>query len=308
MTINQLEYLCALNRFKHFGKAAKHCGVSQPTLSLMIKKVEQELEVELFDRSKHPLEITKIGSKIVEQAEASLRELNKIKELVQHQTATLDGPLHIGVIPTLAPYLIPELIFLFKKNYPEIQLTLTEMNTQTLIEALSKEEIDLFIAATPLEQEQFYEIPLYYERFVAYFPPNSPSLMLKELSADSFPKDNLWVLEEGHCLRDQTFNFCKEDLSFNQVYEAGSIETLVKIVDKNGGYSIIPELHIPSLTKAQQKNIKAIDNPPAIREISIVIKKDFIREQMINAVADSIKKIIPEHMLDSRLKKFAIKL
>ncbi|MDA8595673.1 hydrogen peroxide-inducible genes activator [Flavobacteriaceae bacterium] len=306
MTLNQLEYLIALNHYRHFGKAAEASGISQPTLSLMIKKIEQELDVEIFDRSKQPLQPTEMGMKILQQAEKSIKEIGKITELIQEETGMLSGPLHIGIIPTLAPYIIPDLIRLFKSDYPEIQLKLTEMNTKTLIQALKDDELDLFIAATPLEESGFYEIPLYYEKFVAYFA--SGAMPSSSVSLDTIPKENLWVLEEGHCLRDQTFNFCGPDTGYNQVYEAGSIETLIKIVDTNGGYSIIPELQIPLLTPSQRENLRDIDNPPANREVSIIIKKGFIKERMLNAVADSIKKIIPESMLDNRLKKFRIKL
>lgn len=307
MTLQQLEYIVALNKFRHFVKASEHCGVSQPTLSLMIRKLEQELDVVIFDRGRHPVEPTKMGIRIIEQAETTLRSMKKIPEMVNHEIGKLSGPLHIGVIPTLSPYLVPDFIQIFKAKYPEVEITITELNTATLITSLENESIDMFIAATPLEQEQFFEIPLYYEKFVAYFSSQTP-FSIPNLSANNMPNENLWVLEEGHCLRDQTFNFCKEAITYNQVFEAGSIETLIRIVDKNGGYSVIPELHIPYLTEKQRQNIKEIDSPPATREISIVIKKDFIKEQLINAVANTVKKIIPESMLDTRLKKFAIKL
>ncbi len=307
MTLQQLEYIVALNKFRHFVNASEHCGVSQPTLSLMIRKLEQELDVTLFDRAKHPVEPTKMGKRIIEQAEVTLRSMKKITELVTSETGKLSGPLHIGVIPTLSPYLVPDFIQLFKEGYPQVELTISEMHTATLVKALEYEEIDMFIAATPLEEENFYEIPLYYEKFVAYFSANTP-VTIPKLSATNMPNENLWVLEEGHCLRDQTFNFCKEAITYNQVFEAGSIETLIRIVDKNGGYSVIPELHLPFLSEQQRQNIQEIDSPPATREISVVIKKDFIKEQLINAVADTVKKIIPDSMLDTRLKKFAIKL
>jgi LysR family hydrogen peroxide-inducible transcriptional activator len=181
------------------------------------------------------------------------------------------------------------------------------MRTATLIDALQKDEVDMFIAATPLEQPDFFEIPLYYEKFVAYFAPNNPYRDLP-LSASSMPNDNLWVLQEGHCVRDQIFNFCQTQTSYNHAYEAGSIETLIRIVDKNGGYSVIPELHLAFLTDDQKQNVRNITSPPAVREISLVIKKDFIKERLINAVADTIKHIMPENMLDERLKKFSIRL
>ncbi len=307
MTIQQLEYIVALNKFRHFVTASKECGVTQPTLSMMIQKLENELDVSIFDRSKHPIEPTEIGLRIINQAEATLRELNKVKQVIIDETEALSGPLRIGVIPTLSPYLIPKFIKEFKMNYPEIQLIISEMNTETLIQALKRESVDMFIAATPLEEDEFFEIPLYYEKFLAYFSKDHP-LRDVPLSATNLPQDNLWILEEGHCLRDQIFNFCQRSLPYNHTFEAGSIDTLVRIVDINGGYSVIPELHMDFLTEAQQINVREINDPPAIREISIVIKNNFIKEKMINAVADTIKSIIPNHMLDERLKKFSIKL
>ena len=307
MTIQQLEYIVAVNRHRHFVSASEACGVTQPTLSMMIQKLESELDVKIFDRTKHPIEPTLIGERIITQAENSLREMNKVKELVLAETESLSGPLTIGIIPTLAPYLLPRFIQEFNSKYGAIELTISEMNTATLIDALQKDTVDMFIAATPLEVDGFFEVPLYYERFVAYFSEGHP-MRDTELAATNMPQENLWVLEEGHCLRDQIFNFCQRTLPYNQVFEAGSIDTLIRIVDLNGGYSVIPELHREYLTEKQILNVREIANPPAIREISVVIRKDFIKEQMINAVANTVKSIIPEDMLDERLKKFAIKL
>ncbi len=307
MTIQQLEYIVAVNKHRHFVSASKACGVTQPTLSMMIQKLEAELDLMIFDRSKHPVEPTPMGKKIIDQAETALKEIGRMKEMVEAETELLAGPLHIGVIPTLTPYLVPQFINKFREQHNTIQLTLSEMTTATNIEALKKESIDMFIAATPLEEPDFYEIPIYYEKFIAYFSPNHP-LRDIQLSASNMPSENLWVLEEGHCFRDQIFNFCERTIPYNQTFEAGSIDTLVRIVDMNGGYSVIPELHLPFLSKEQQKNVREIDNPPAIREVSIVIKKNFIRERMINAVADTLKTIIPQQMLDERLKKFSIRL
>ena len=165
----------------------------------------------------------------------------------------------------------------------------------------------MFIAATPLDEEDFYEIPLYYEKFLAYFAEDNPYKEIV-LSANNMPHENLWVLQEGHCVRDQVFNFCQKDTHYNHIFEAGSIETLIRIVDRNGGYTVIPELQLEYMTETQKKNVRDIQNPPAVREISIVIKKNFIKEKLINAVADTIKSIMPEKMLDERLKKFSIKL
>ena len=307
MTIQQLEYIVAVNKYRHFVSAAEHCGVTQPTLSLMIQKLESELGVIIFDRTKHPIEPTVIGFRLVEQAEVSLREMRKLKEMILNETESLAGPLRIGVIPTLATYLVPEFIHLFTAKYQQVELIISEMRNGSLIEALNKESIDMIIAATPLEQTEFYEIPLYYEKFIAYFSPDNPFRDVP-LSASNMPQENLWVLQEGHCVRNQIFNFCQTDMNYNHSFEAGSIETLVRIVDKNGGYSVIPQLHLAFLSEGQKKNVREIKSPPAVREISIVIKKNFIKERLINAVADTIKAIMPENMLDERLKKFSIRL
>ncbi len=307
MNIQQLEYLVALDKHRHFVAASEACGVTQPTLSMMVQKLENELGVPLFNRKKYPIEPTPIGKKIIEQAQSVLRETRRIGDLVLHETEALSGKLSIGIIPTLAPYILPNFIRTFKSNDYSIDLALVEMNTSGLIEALKAEKIDMFIAATPLKEDDFFEIPIFYERFVAYLHTEHPSRE-KNLSANTMPQDNLWVLEEGHCLRDQVFNFCSKKLAYNQIFEAGTIETLIRIIDINGGYSIIPELHVPFLTETQKNNIRAIENPPAIREISLVIKNTFVKERMINLVADTIKQIIPPEMLDERLKKFTIKL
>ncbi len=307
MTLQQLEYIVAVNKHRHFVTASEQCGVTQPTLSLMIQKLELELGVTIFDRAKHPIEPTAMGQRLIAQAEITLREMRKLKEMVHTETESLSGSLKIGVIPTLAPYLIPEFIHLFKTKYQEVDLSISEMRTASLIEALNKESLDMMIAATPLEQPGFYEIPLYYEKFVAYFSPDNP-FRDAPLLAGSMPQENLWVLQEGHCVRSQIFNFCERSVDYNHVFEAGSIETLVRIVDKNGGYSVIPELHLAFLTEEQRKNVREINAPAPVREISLVIKKDLIKERLINAVADTIKAVMPEHMLDERLKKFAIRL
>jgi LysR family hydrogen peroxide-inducible transcriptional activator len=181
------------------------------------------------------------------------------------------------------------------------------MRTDSIIKALHSAEIDMGILSTPLEDPKILEVALYYEKFVAYISPNESIYNQAEISINDIPQDNLWVLEEGHCLRNQVFNFCS-NRSHTALYEAGSIDTLVKIVDVNGGLTVIPELHIELLSEQQKQNLRKIVKPEATREISLVIRHDYVREGLMNAVADSIKMIIPQQMLDARLKKFAIKL
>lgn len=308
MTIQQLEYILALDKTRHFVRAAEMCGVTQPTLSAMIQKLEDELDCKIFDRSKHPIAPTEIGQSIIRQAQVIVYQANQLKESVQTEKESLSGTLNLAIIPTVAPYLLPQFIASFKKAYPTVSLKVSEMRTETIMEKLRVAEIDMAILSTPLDDPKILEVPLYYEKFVAYISPSDSIYERTELSATDMPLDRLWVLEEGHCLRNQVFNFCDEQVHQSSTYEAGSIDTLVRIVDVNGGYTVIPELHIDLLTEKQKLNLREIVKPGATREISVVIRHDFVRESILNAVAECIKQIIPGHMLDARLKKFAIKL
>ncbi len=308
MTLQQLEYILALEKTRHFVRAAELCGVTQPTLSAMIQKLEDELDCKIFDRSRQPIETTEIGKQIIKQAQEVIFQANQLKENVHSNKKSISGSLSLAVIPTIAPYLLPKFIASFRELYPDLNLKINELHTGTIIEKLRVAEIDIAILSTPLDDSKILEVPLYYEKFAAYISPTDSIYNRTELSASDMPLDRLWVLEEGHCLRNQVFNFCNEEIKHSSIYEAGSIDTLVKIVDMNGGYTIIPELHIDLLTEEQKQNLRAIVNPEATREISIVIRHDFVREGVLNAVAECIKQIIPAHMLDARLKKFAIKL
>ncbi|MDS1031748.1 LysR substrate-binding domain-containing protein [Porphyromonadaceae sp. NP-X] len=308
MTLQQLEYILAVYKTGHFMKAAELCQVTQPTLSAMIQKLEEELDCKIFDRSQHPIQATEMGEKIIRQAQIILYQANQLKEILLKEKESVSGNLNLAIIPTIASYLLPRFIALFRNDYPDVSLKITEMRTETIIQKLKTAEIDMAILATPLNMPDLLEIPIYYEKFIAYISPGESIYELKELSANNLPLEHLWVLEEGHCFRNQIFNFCDQMKVHNYMYEAGSIETLVKIVDINGGYTVIPELHVDSLTQEQKKNLRNIVQPEATREISIVIRDDYVREGLLNAVADSLKKIIPPHMLDSRLKKFAIKI
>lgn len=307
MTLQQLEYIIALDKTRHFVRAAEMCGVTQPTLSAMIQKLEDELDCRIFDRSSHPIVPTEVGAMILQQAQVVMFNVHQLKENVLTQKGSVAGSLLLAIIPTVAPYLLPELITLFRRDYVDISLKISEMRTETIIEKLHSAEIDMAILSTPLDDPKILEVPLYYEKFVAYISPNEPLYLQDEVSTNDMQLDHLWVLEEGHCLRNQVFNFCKNK-THSAIYEAGSIDTLVKIVDRNGGYTVIPELHINLLTDVQKQHLRKIVRPEATREIALVIRHDYVREGLMNAVANSIKQIIPQHMLDARLKKFAIKL
>lgn len=307
MTIQQLEYIVAVNRHRHFVKAAEECGVSQPTLSAMVQKLEDELDVKIFDRNKHPIEPTAIGERIIKQAQTTLNEMKRVRELVLSEIGTLSGNLTIGIIPTIAPYIVPEFIDRFKKAYKDVNLKITEMRNELIIKNLSNSSLDMAITPSVCPSDDFLEIALYREKFVAYMSPDC-KYKSQNLISTAMPEENLWVLQEGQCLmHGQSFSFCNSTMA-NHNYEAGSIDTLIRIVDRIGGYTIIPEMHLQFLTDEQTKNVREITSPPMYRNVNLIINQNYIKERMINAVSDVIKQIIPTEMIDERLLKFDIKL
>lgn len=308
MNIQQLEYIVALDKHRHFQRAAESCGVSQPTLSALILKLEEELDLTLFDRKSHPIATTDSGRNVIDQARVILYHIAQLKEMTRSEKELDCGTIRIGVIPTVAPYILPRLFKQMQQMFPQIELRAFELRTAVIIEQLRKAELDMAILATPLEQPDLLEVPLYYEKFAAYVSPSEELYHKTEVTAHEMPTEHLWVLKEGHCMRNQVFNFCQTKSAYSATYEAGSIDTLIKIVDENGGYTVIPELHLPLLHENQQCHVRLLTSPTPVREISLVIRQDYVRERLINSVVDAVKAIIPDEMLDARLKRFAIRL
>lgn len=308
MTLQQLEYIVALDKHRHFVKAAESCHVTQSTLSMMIQKLEQELEINIFDRKMQPIAPTEIGRSLIDQAKVILYNAKQFKELALSEKQQESGKVTLGIIPTVAPYILPKLFNILQERNPNIQLHVKEITTAEIIKQLDKAEIDMALLATPLDNPNILEIPVYYERFFAYISPTEDLYQMKELEMNHIPMDHLWVLKEGHCLRNQVIRLCEFDSGFSSIYEAGSIDTLIKIVDTNGGYTIIPELHIDLLSEQQKANVRPIVNPEPNREISLVVRNDYVKERLLNVIAKNISDVIPENMLNERLKKFSIKL
>lgn len=308
MTLQQLEYILALDRHRHFLKAANSCGVTQPSLSAMIQKLEEELGVRIFDRNTVPITPTPVGQNIIQQARSVLFQITQLKESIRTEQKEVRGSLNLSVIPTVAPYLLPRFFETFSTLYPDIKVTISEMQTSVILERLLSAKIDLAILATPLDKSELLEVPLYYEKFIAYVSPTDPLYTQKELKPSELPLERIWLLQEGHCLRNQVMNLCGKIQDSPCVYEAGSIDTLIRIVDRNGGFTVLPELHIAYLTEEQTRNLRPLAEPEATREISMVMRQDFIREGVLNAVANIVREIIPESMLDTRLKKYRIRL
>lgn len=309
MTLQQLEYIVAVEKYRHFAKAAESCHVTQSTLSMMIQKLEQELEINIFDRKTQPVEPTPIGVTLLAQAKVILYNAKQFKELALSEKEQESGKVTFGIIPTVAPYILPKLFNILQERNPNINLHVKEITTAEIINQLEKAEIDMALLATPLNNPNLLEIPIYYERFFAYVSPTEPLYnIINEYEMRHLPTDHLWILKEGHCLRNQVMRLCESESGFSTTYEAGSIDTLVKIVDTNGGYTIIPELHLDFLSEKQKANVRPIVNPEPNREISLVVRNDYVKEKLLNVIAKNISDTIPENMLDERLKKFSIKL
>lgn len=308
MTLQQMEYIVALDKYRHFVLAAESCGVTQPTLSALIQKLEEELDVKIFNRDRKQVTPTDIGEKIIRQARTALNEVYRIREVVADETSTTNGNLRIGILPTIAPYLVPDLIHHFRKSFPNVNLYIDEKENESLVKDLELGNIDMAITTLPESSKGLLEIPVYVERFVAYFSEKC-SKAQQFISKGEIPAEQIWILKEGHCLPHSGLNLCKNGQFGNHIYQAGSIETLIRIVDKNGGYTIIPELHLRFLNDKQKEKVLPLQvNPPAQRQVSLLVKEDFVRERMMQAVLDVLQQIIPEEMMDNRIKKHAVRL
>jgi len=307
MNLQQLEYIVAVDTWRHFSTAAEKCNVTQPTLSMMIQRLEEELDVKIFDRSKQPVVTTAIGDKIIEQARVVLSEASHMKNLVLHQKSEAEGELHVGIIPTVAPYLLPLFLNQFLSKYPNVRLKISELTTDQIISHLEKQQMDAGILATPLKNPSVKEHPLFYEQFVVYASAEEKMMKKKYLLAEDINVNHLWLLEEGHCLREQVVNLCelkrKETLLQNLDYQAGSIETLRKMVDMNNGITILPELALSDLSPKQKKNIRYFKPPAPVREVSIVTYRYFVKYHLIELLKTEIVKSIPAHMLSPDRKQ-----
>ncbi|NLD21976.1 MAG: hydrogen peroxide-inducible genes activator [Bacteroidales bacterium] len=308
MTLQQLEYIVALEKHGHFQLAADACGITQPTLSATIAKLEEELDTIIFDRRKHPIEPTDAGKKVLAQAKVVLFNSAQLKEIVLSEREQTIGDVSLGVIPTIAPYILPGLIKEVHSHNEGLNLHITEASTANLIPSLVKAQLDMALMATPLSNPDLLEIPIYYEKFVAYVSPSHRLYKKSQIHSNDLTGEQLWILREEHCLSNQVLNLCQLASNYSTIYRAGSITTLINIVDQNGGYTVIPELHLSLLHTDQKANIRPIVEPDPVREVSLVIRKDYIKEKLLNLVIDNIKRVIPDHMIDSRLKKYAIKI
>lgn len=301
MTFTQLEYVVAVATYKSFVAAAEKCFVTQPTLSMQIQKLEEELGVKLFDRNRHPISVTTIGMAVVEQARVILAECEKVRELIRQQQNTMDGGFRLAVIPTVAPYIIPPLLENYVREYPDVKLQIKEMETDKIILALRNNEVDAGLVSTPLDANGIREYPIFQESFVAYFSPEEKALKKRLVSPDDIELDRIWMLNEGHCMRNQILDLCSDQVQRLQAdrpfrYESSNVETLRRMVEKNRGFTVLPELSTLDFTEDQMENIRFFEDPEPVREISLITNDHFVRVSLLQSLMDEILKLVPDKM------------
>lgn len=306
MNFQQLEYIVAVDKHKNFVKASESCFVTQATLSMMIKKLEEELEVKIFDRSKQPVKTTEVGGRIVFQARKIISESKRFKEIIHEEKGIVSGELKIGIIPTLAPYLLPLFLKQFVKAYPLIKLNIHEFTTDVIIQKLKAEELDAGILATPLEDNSINEQVLFYEKYYLYVSEKEKAFEKKYVLPKDIDVERLWLLEEGHCMRSQILNLCELKKMYETEeqfhYAAGSIETLRNMVDMNFGLTIVPELSTFNFNASQKKKVKQFKSPEPVREISLITHREFIKERLIDVLKESIMACVPDAMKNLKQK------
>lgn len=311
MNIQQLEYLVSVDNHRHFGKAAEACGVTQPTLSTMVQKLEDELDVKIFDRSCHPVQPTSIGRQIIEQSRVSLKHFRQINEIVESEQNVAKGNFTLGVIPTIAPFLVPELLSRKAGLGKDVELTLRENTTGNLIKEIVNRNIDGGLMAGPIHNDLLIEYPIYYEKFYAYVSKNEESYACQELDLNEIDISRIWLLENVHCLRGQIENLCQMKKKASALqgavkYDAGSIDTLINIVDYNDGITVIPEMSAMGLNEERQENLRTFKNMTAVREVCLVVSKEYVRKRMLHLIIDLIRESVPKMMQNPDLKKYVI--
>lgn len=298
MNLQQLEYITMLEKHRHFGKAADACGVTQPTLSTMIQKLEEELGVKLFERNRQSVEPTSIGTKVIEQAKKILQQSIVVKELVQDEVESLKGNLRIGILPTIAPYLLPIITPSIQKKLPDIKINFVELITSECIESLCSNEIDIAIIASSASNDNIQDRKLFYEEFLGYVSQNEDLFSQNVIRTSEINSKNLWMLDEGHCFRDQLVKFCElyknSNRQFN--YHKGSLSTFIHLVDMGHGVTFVPELFAIYATEEQKKQIKHFTIPRPARCITMCTRTDFVRTKIIDALYEIIVTSIPESM------------
>lgn len=298
MTLTQLEYIIAVDTFRHFATAAQHCHVTQPTLSMQIQKLEDELGVQLFDRSRQPVVPTEVGQVILLQAREVVQAARRIPEIVKESSDEISGELRLGIIPTLAPYLLPLFIGSFMNRFAGVSVQIQELTTEHIVEQLRKGLLDVGLAVTPLHEMGLTEKPLFEEPFVGYVADSHLLARQRELSGADLQADGLWLLTEGHCFRDQVVNLCGADLRSRSAlrYETGSLETLIKLIDRQEGFTLLPYLATLDMDEPRRARLRPLGDPKPVRQVSLLLHRNGLKRRLIDALHREILAHLPPEM------------
>lgn len=302
MTLTQLSYIVAVDRYRHFATAAEKSYVTQPTLSMQIHKLEDELDITIFDRSKSPVVPTEIGKKIIAEAKKMLKQEKHIEDMASLREDKLRGTFRIGIIPTVAPYLLPLFLRNFREKYPDVRLVFEEVITDEILDLIDQDHLDIGIIATPAERGHIFEEELYYEPFMAYISESHPLAQKNHLSVEDLKGINLWLLKEGHCFRDQTVKLCKkfrknklEDQKIE--FESGNLETLKQLVEQNFGMTLLPFLAQNQINEQSAKaHLRQFDDPIPRRKIRVVYGREYLKQNIIQAFKEEVMNAIPKEL------------
>ena len=298
MTLQQFEYIIALEKFRHFTKAAEYCNVTQPTLSAMIQKLEDELEVKIFDRSQQPIAPTPAGLLVIKQAKEALVQAEQIKNIVQEQKQDVAGKFTLGILPTIAPYLLPRFISVLMKKYPKLELRIAEMKTHEIKRALLNGEIDAGVLADIEDLEEYNISHLFYEQYMAYVSKSCPLYEKQLVKSSDLQNHQLWLLDEGHCFRDQMVKYCqiKSAQDSQMTYSLGSIETFMRMVESGCGVTFIPWMAVQQLSESQKELVRPFAIPVPTRHLVVATNKNFIRNTILTAIIEEIQASVPKAM------------
>jgi LysR family hydrogen peroxide-inducible transcriptional activator len=310
MSLTQLEYVLAVDRYRHFGKAAKACFVTQPTLSMQLHKLEEDLGIVLFDRSKKPILPTPSGKAVIEQARSVITEMKKLEMLTKPTSLEVMGDFKLAVIPTMSPYVIPLFLEKFSKKYPKVQLKIEELQTSQILQALEQDEIDAGLLVTPLGVEHLDEQVLFYEPFDLYIHPSHALAKKSKITEEDLDGSDLWLLNEGHCFRSQMIRICslgkKNSVLKNVEFESGNLETLKRLVELNGGYTLLPRLATFKLPASSRALVRPISAPVPAREVSLVVRRLHLKKPILNALRSEILAAVPADLSREKSKKIEV--
>ena len=308
MTLQQLEYIIAVEQHGYFVNAADACGVTQSTLSLMIKKLEEELDIKIFNRDTHPVTVTEMGRKVIDEAKMAIYHTKQLVELTRTEKEQASGDLSIALTTTVAPVIMPGLFHYMRTKYPSINLRVEEMITTTIIEKVKKAEIDMGVLTYPVNDPDLLEIPLYHESFFAYVSPKDALYQEESIERTQLSKYKVWTMKDGVQLFDRSKVRSEEEIRYDKLYEGGRVGILIQITDENGGITVVPESHLHLLPETVKDRIRPIVNPVPERTIGLAFRKDYVHERMMNIIIKAIKTMVPSEFLDGVIRADYLRL